>query len=62
VSSKETGVAVNAEEAKHMVMSCGQHPGQNHNTGGNKSSERLEQVKYLGTTIKIILMNKLRTN
>jgi len=30
VSSKEIGLPVNADEAKHMVMSCGQHAGQNH--------------------------------
>jgi len=30
-ASEEIGIAVIAEEAKHMVMSCGQHTGQNHN-------------------------------
>jgi hypothetical protein len=52
-ASKETAVAVNAEEDKHVVVSYNQHAGQNHNVVGDKSSERVEQVKYLGTTIKI---------
>jgi hypothetical protein len=35
-----------------MDMSCGQQAGQNHNiTTVHRSSERLEQVKYLGTTL-----------
>jgi hypothetical protein len=50
--SEKICLAVNAEEAKHMVMSCGQHAGQNHNiTTVHKSFERVEQVKYLGTTL-----------
>ena len=52
VSSKQIGLAVNAEETKDMVMSCGQHAGHNHNiTTVHKSSERVEQVKYSGTTL-----------
>jgi hypothetical protein len=52
VSSKQIGVAVNAEEANQMAMSCGQHPGQNHNIPTvRKSSEWVEQVSYLGTTL-----------
>ena len=52
MSSKVTGLAVNAEEAKHMVMSCGQQAGQNHNIPSvHKSSEWVEQVSYLGTTL-----------
>ena len=52
VSNKENGLAVNAEEAKHMVMSCGQHAGQNRNIRTvHKSSERVEQVKYLETIL-----------
>jgi len=45
-----------------MVMSCGQQAGLNHNTVDNKSSERVQQVKCLGTTIKIVFRNKLRTD
>ena len=46
VGSEEIGLAVNAEEAKRMIMSCGQQAGLNHNiTTVHESSERLEQVK-----------------
>ena len=51
-TSEQIGVAVNAEEAKHMAISCDQQAGQNHNiTTVHKSSERAEQVNYLGTTL-----------
>jgi hypothetical protein len=51
-ANKETGVAANADEAMHMVMYCDQQAGQNHNiTTIHKSSERVEQVKYLGTIL-----------
>ena len=51
-ASEDIGLAVNAEEAKHMVMSCGQQAGQNHNIPTvHKSSEWVEQVSYLGTTL-----------
>ena len=50
--SEQTGLAVNADEAKHMVMSCNQHAGQNRSiTIGHESSERVEQVKYLGSVL-----------
>jgi hypothetical protein len=40
VASKESGLQVNAEETKYMVMSCDQHAGKDHNTKvGNKSFE-----------------------
>jgi len=51
-ASEDIGVAVNAEEAKQMVTSCDKQAGQNHNiTNVHKSSERVEQVTYLGTTL-----------
>jgi hypothetical protein len=51
-ANKETGVAANAKEAKHMVMSCDEQAGQNHSIMTvHKSSESVEQVKYLGTTL-----------
>jgi hypothetical protein len=52
VASKEIGLEVNAEKTKNMIMSGDQNAGQNHNIKiGNKSFERLEQFKYLGTVL-----------
>jgi hypothetical protein len=52
VASKEIGLEVNAEKSKHMVMSRNQNAGQNHNVKlDNKSFERVEQFKYLGTAL-----------
>jgi hypothetical protein len=51
-SSKDIGIEVNAEKTKHMVMSHGQHAGQNHNIKpSNKSFEMVEQFGYWGTTL-----------
>jgi len=51
-ASKETGLDVNAEETKRVVLLRGQRTGKNHNiTRGNNSSERVEHFKYLGTTL-----------
>jgi hypothetical protein len=48
VASKETGLEVNAEKTKYMVMSHNQNAGQYHNIKiDNKSVEREEQFKYL---------------
>jgi hypothetical protein len=48
---RTTGLKVNAK-TKYMVMSRDQHAVQNHNImTGNKSFERVEQLRYLGTTI-----------
>jgi hypothetical protein len=50
-ASKEGGLEVNAEKTKYMVMCGDQNRGQNHNIKiDNKSLERVEEVKYLGTT------------
>jgi hypothetical protein len=52
VTSKEIGLEVNAEKTKYMVMSRNQNAGQNHNIKiENKFFERVEQFKYLGTTL-----------
>ena len=45
------GLAVNVDKTKEMVMSQDQNAGQSHNIKiDNSSSERMEQLKYLGTT------------
>jgi hypothetical protein len=52
VASKETGVEVNAEKTKHVILSREPNTGKNHNIYvGNKFLERVEQFKYLGTTL-----------
>jgi hypothetical protein len=53
IASKEIGLDVNAEKTKYMVMSRDQNAGQNHNIKkDNKSFERVEHFKDLGTTLK----------
>jgi len=52
VASKEIGLEVNADTIKYMAMSQDQNAGQSHNIKTDNSSfERLEQLKYLGTTL-----------
>ena len=52
IASKETGLKVNAEKTKYMVMSRDQNAGQNgYIQIGNKSFETVEQFKYLRTTL-----------
>jgi hypothetical protein len=52
VASKETGLEVNAEKTKYIVMSRDQNVGQNHNRKtDNKSFERVEEFKSLGATL-----------
>jgi hypothetical protein len=52
IASKETGLEVNAEKTKYMVMSRNQNAGQNHIIKvDSKSFERVEELKYLGTTL-----------
>jgi hypothetical protein len=52
VASEEIGLEVNAEKTKNMFMPQDQNAGQNHNIKiDNKSLERVEEFKYLETTV-----------
>ena len=52
VASKETELEVNAEKTKYMVMSRDQNAGRSHSIKmDNSSFERVEEFKYLGTTL-----------
>jgi sorting nexin-29 len=52
IASKEIGLEVNAEKTKYLVMSRDQNAGQTWYVQiGNKSSETVEQFKYLETTL-----------
>jgi hypothetical protein len=52
IASKEIGVEVNAEKTKYVVISRHHNAGQNHNINtDSKSFERVEEFKYLGTTL-----------
>ena len=49
---RETGLEVNVDKTKYMVMSRDQNAGRCHNIKiDNSSFERVEQFKYLGTTL-----------
>jgi len=52
VACKETGLKVNDDTTKYLVMSRDQNVGQSSNIKiDNISFERVEQFKYLGTTL-----------
>jgi len=52
VASKEIGLEVNADKTKYMVMSRDQNVGRSHSVKTvNSSFGRVEQFKYLGTTL-----------
>jgi hypothetical protein len=52
VASKKTGLEVNADETKYTVMSRDQNAGPSHIIKTDNSSfERVEEFKYLGTTL-----------
>ena len=52
VASKETGLEVNADKTKYMVMSRDQNTGRSRNMKiDNSTFERLEEFRYLGTTM-----------
>ena len=53
MASKETGLEVNADETKYMVMSRDQNAGRSHNIKTDNSSfVSVEQFKYLGTALR----------
>ena len=53
MACKETGLEVNTEKTRYMVICRDQHPGQNHDMKiGNKLFQSVEELKYLITTIK----------
>jgi hypothetical protein len=52
VASKETGLEVNADKTKYMVMTRYQNAGRNHNIKiDNSSFERVGKFRYLVTTL-----------
>jgi len=52
VTSKESGLDVSADKTKYMVMSRDKNGGRSRSTKiDNSSFERVEEVKYLGTTL-----------
>jgi len=52
VASKENGLEANANKSKYMVMSRDQNAGRNRNNKiDNSSFEKVEEFKYLGTTL-----------
>ena len=52
VGTKEIGLEVNADKTKYMVMSREQTAGLSHTMKvDNSSIERVEEFKYLGTTL-----------
>jgi len=67
VTSKDTGIKVKAEKTEYSI--CG-HVSRAacrttaQQTAGNKFFERLEHIKYFGTTLRchIPFMKKLRTD
>jgi hypothetical protein len=52
VATKETGLEVNADKTKYMVMSRDRNAGRDDSVKNDNSSiERVEEFKYLGTTL-----------
>ena len=52
VATTEIGLDVNADKTKYMIMSRDQNGGRSHSKNiDNSSIERVEEFKYLGTTL-----------
>jgi sorting nexin-29 len=52
VATNETGLEVNADKTKHMIMSRDQNAERSYSTKiDNSSIERMDEFKYLGTTL-----------
>jgi hypothetical protein len=52
VAGKETGLEVNANKTKYIVMSRDQNAGRSHNVKTDNSSfQRADPFNYLGTTL-----------
>jgi hypothetical protein len=52
VVTKENGLEVNVYKTKYMIMSRDQNAGRSHSISiDNSSIERVEEFKYLGTTL-----------
>jgi hypothetical protein len=52
VATKEIGLEVNADKTKYMIMSRDRNAGRRHSVKiDNRSIERVEEFKYLGTTL-----------
>jgi len=65
VATKEIGLEVNADKYKYMVMSRDRNAGRGHSVKTDNSSiERVEEFKYLGTTLtdQILFRKKLRAD
>jgi hypothetical protein len=62
-AGKKISLEVNAEKTKYMVMSRNQNAGQNHSIPlDNISFERVEQFKYLVTTLTIEIPFRKKLN
>ena len=52
VATKEIGLEINSYKTKYMIMSRDQNAGRSHSMKiDNSSIERVEEFKYLGTTL-----------
>ena len=64
-ATREIGLEVSADKTKYMVMSRGQNAGRIHSVRmDNSTFERVEEFKYLGTTLinQNAIQKKLREN